>query len=202
LSLKNIFAVAVISALFTGCSGCSEDSDIPSGERTGSFDISETSKSTKSSDSSEDREEQEEYHKKVSQDAVEDMSDIYQQLQNKDNHSEESEDEYNDDDDYSDGDYKSDSQDREDDTTSDKSSSENDKEEEKASTPNSWGDLDAELKKQMEESIKKYPTPPRPANLTPYDDVDEDSVYESDGKASSSGTGNFPPMPPMMLLQK
>jgi ABC-type Zn2+ transport system substrate-binding protein/surface adhesin len=67
---------------------------------------------------------------------------------------------------------------------------------------NDWGSYEQELKKEMAKAISTYPKPPVPANLTPYDDVDENNLRKPTQTETSKGTDDFPPVPPAMYLLK
>jgi len=56
-----------------------------------------------------------------------------------------------------------------------------------------------ELESQMQQAIAHYPRPPTPANLSAYDSRGEDS-YRAITTNESKGSGEFPPMPPIMKV--
>ena len=59
-----------------------------------------------------------------------------------------------------------------------------------------------ELETQMEKALANYPTPPIPANLTPYDSRESSSYREPTKAESTSGSGEFPPMPPTVYINQ
>ena len=67
---------------------------------------------------------------------------------------------------------------------------------------NDWDSYEQKLKKEMAKTISTYPRPPVPANLTPYDDIDENNLRKPTSEESSKGTDDFPPVPPAMYLLK
>jgi hypothetical protein len=56
--------------------------------------------------------------------------------------------------------------------------------------------LNAEVVKAME----NYPRPPSPANLSPYDTRTKDSYRTPTESETVNGVGDFPPVPPAMML--
>lgn len=56
--------------------------------------------------------------------------------------------------------------------------------------------LNAEVIKAME----NYPRPPSPANLSPYDTRTKDSYRTPTESETVNGVGDFPPVPPAMML--
>ena len=65
-----------------------------------------------------------------------------------------------------------------------------------------YSDYEKDLKVQMEKAIVNYPRPPTPANLSPYDSRESSSYREPTTQESTTGSGNFPPMPPAMFLNR
>lgn len=63
-----------------------------------------------------------------------------------------------------------------------------------------YSDYEEKLEMQMGTAKANYPKPPSPANLTAYDSRDSSSYREPTKEETTSGTGNFPPMPPAMYL--
>jgi archaellum component FlaD/FlaE len=194
LSFKNLTLLAIISAVFGGCSGCSEDS-IPDGSGSrSSFNLDTKVPENETSEERGKRIEAEEYSEEVSEKAASEMNDLYEKLREK-SRSEKVHEERVDGFDSEDSEVAS--------SNNDEVSNNRPVEQKKADqTPNSWDALNEQVKEHMEDNRKNYPTPPKPANLSIYDDVDRSTVYESDGKTTSSAIGEFPPMPPMMMLEK
>ncbi|EJF07420.1 hypothetical protein ThvES_00005030 [Thiovulum sp. ES] len=193
MNFKNLTLLAIISAVFGGCSGCSEDS-IPDGSGSrSSFNLNTKVPENETAEEKEERIEKEEYSEEISDRAVSEMNDLYEKLREKSRSEkvhEEREDGF-------------DSKDSEVVSNSDEVSDDEPVEQKRVDViPDSWDALNEQVKQHMEDNRKNYPTPPKPANLSIYDDVDPSTVYESDGKSTSSAIGEFPPMPPMMMLEK
>jgi uncharacterized FlaG/YvyC family protein len=163
------------------------DSDIPTGNREAiDFSVETENFSTQKNETPEEiekREVKEEREERVKQEAIDDMSDIYRQLHEDENNFVEN------------GRVNT----RNSDEVHEESSEDID------SSENKWANFGNKFQKELEKddrseenskSSTSYPRPPVPVGSF----SDNDDVYESDG--TSQGNGDFPPMPPMMLLQK
>jgi hypothetical protein len=65
-----------------------------------------------------------------------------------------------------------------------------------------YSDYEKKLDSQMKTALVNYPRPPSPANLSPYDSRESDTYRKPTTQESSQGSGEFPPMPPSMYLNK
>jgi|GEM_PF-4798198 len=65
-----------------------------------------------------------------------------------------------------------------------------------------YSDYEKKLESQMKTALVNYSRPPSPANLSPYDSREADTYRKPTTQESSQGSGEFPPMPPSMYLNK
>jgi hypothetical protein len=199
MTLKNLSLIAIISTVFSGCSGCSEDS-IPegSGSRSELKVSSSTSSNSLKNETFEEREERLEREaeiEEVNEEAVSEMNELYEKLREKSVENRVHEDKYESEETTSNRDISSEKE-------ITLKSDESHVEQKPIDGKFDWESVNAQVQKHIEDGKKDYPTPPTPANIGIYDNYDSANVYESDGKPTSSAVGDFPPMPPMMLLNK
>ena len=64
-----------------------------------------------------------------------------------------------------------------------------------------YQEYEEKLKEEMKKAMQFYPRPPSPANLNPYDDIDEGSYRKPTKEEIQNGVGDFPPVPPAMYLK-
>jgi hypothetical protein len=198
MNFKNLVFITVISTFFSGCSGCSEDS-IPDGSGSrSSLNLNSNQPKNETAEETEARVEAEEYSEEVTERAVSEMNNLYDKLREKSRsekvHEERVENDSNDNDFNEEPEVISNNDEVRNNEPVEQKRIDN--------TPNSWESLTSQVEKRIEERRESYATPPKPANLSIYDDIDPSTVYESNGKPTSSALGEFPPMPPMMMLQK
>jgi hypothetical protein len=63
-----------------------------------------------------------------------------------------------------------------------------------------YSNYEEKLEVEMAKAIANYPQPPSPANLSPTDSRDDSSFRPPTEKEVSTGSGDFPPVPPAMFL--
>lgn len=60
---------------------------------------------------------------------------------------------------------------------------------------------DEEVEAEIQKAMAKYPRPPVPVDLVPYDERDKNSYRLPTETESQNGVGDMPPVPPTMLIQ-